>query len=425
MNGARTAQSYWSGKLPISTVHIHLDAVGGIAGDMFVAAVLDAFPGLRDGMLSAIRAAHLPAGITCRLVEHRDAVLSGLRFLVEEPAFREREPGSRYLGSQEHRHMPFRELRARLEATQLSAAVKQRAIAIFSTLAEVEGQVHGMPAEDVSFHELGGWDSIADMVGAAYLIDALAATWSVSALPRGNGRVQTDHGWLPVPTPATALLLKGFTLIEDGLPGERITPTGAAILKHLQAAQSADRVPRRLLRTGSGFGTKTFAGLSNVLRVLVFEDISLPIASGRVGRLEFEVDDQTPEDLAIALDRLRAHPSVHDVLQVPAFGKKGRLTAHIQVLAVPNDLDAVVDACFVETTTLGLRWQVIERRVLSRNQETVEVGGRSVRVKVAERGGEITTKAESDDLRNVKGGRVELEKLRQAVEQTGAQGGKR
>jgi pyridinium-3,5-bisthiocarboxylic acid mononucleotide nickel chelatase len=425
MNGARTAQSYWSGNLPISTVHIHLDAVGGIAGDMFVAAVLDAFPGLRDGMLSAIRAAHLPAGITCRLVEHRDAVLSGLRFLVEEPAFREREPGSRYLGSQEHRHMPFRELRARLEATQLSAAVKQRAIAIFSTLAEVEGQVHGMPAEEVSFHELGGWDSIADMVGAAFLIDALSATWSVSVLPRGNGRVHTEHGWLPVPTPATSLLLEGFVLIDDGLAGERITPTGAAILRHLGATQDEDRTPRRLLRAGTGFGSKVFPGLSNVLRALVLEDVVARPLADRVAQLQFEIDDQTPEDLAIALDRLRAHPSVLDVLQVPAFGKKGRMTAHIQVLAVPNDLDAVVDACFVETTTLGLRWQVIERRVLSRNQETVEVGGRSVRVKVAERGGEITTKAESDDLRNVKGGRVERERLRQAVEQTGAEGGKR
>ena len=113
---------------------------------------------------------------------------------------------------------PFREIRARLQASPLAPSVRERAIHIFSLLAEVEGKVHGVPAEKVSFHELGGWDSIADMVGAAYLIDALnASAWTVSALPQGSGRVKTEHGWLPVPAPATSLLLQGFKLIDDGV----------------------------------------------------------------------------------------------------------------------------------------------------------------------------------------------------------------
>jgi len=406
-------------------MHIHLDAIGGVAGDMFVAAVLDAFPDLRDGMLGAITAAGLPSGIVCRVVEHRDEVLTGLRFLVEEPAYREREAGSRYLGPAEHRHIPFREIRARLQSANLSAGVKQRAVAIFTALAEVEGKVHGMATEDVTFHELGGWDSIADMVGAAFLMDALDATWSVSALPKGNGRVQTDHGWLPVPTPATTLLLQGFELFDDGLAGERITPTGAAILKHLAAAQSRDRAPRRLLRTGTGFGTKTFPGLSNVLRLLVFENATSALAGDRVAQVEFEIDDQTPEDLAIALDRLRAHPAVIDVLQMSAFGKKGRMSAHIQILAEPDNLESVFDVCFAETTTLGLRWQLIERRILERAHETVDVDGRSVRVKTAQRPGALTAKAESDDLLSLKGGRVEREGVRRAAEKAGSSGDKR
>jgi uncharacterized protein (TIGR00299 family) protein len=406
-------------------MHIHLDAIGGVAGDMFVAAVLDAFPDLRDGMLGAITAAGLPSGIVCRVVEHRDEVLTGLRFLVEEPAYREREAGSRYLGPAEHRHIPFREIRARLQSANLSAGVKQRAVAIFTALAEVEGKVHGMATEDVTFHELGGWDSIADMVGAAFLMDALDATWSVSALPKGNGRVPTDHGWLPVPTPATTLLLQGFELFDDGLAGERITPTGAAILKHLAAAQSSDRAPRRLLRTGTGFGTKTFPGLSNVLRLLVFENATSALAGDRVAQVEFEIDDQTPEDLAIALDRLRAHPAVIDVLQMSAFGKKGRMSAHIQILAEPDNLESVFDVCFAETTTLGLRWQLIERRILERAHETVDVDGRSVRVKTAQRPGALTAKAESDDLLSLKGGRVEREGVRRAAEKAGSSGDKR
>ena len=406
-------------------MHIHLDAIGGVAGDMFVAAVLDAFPDLRDGMLGAITAAGLPSGIVCRVVEHRDEVLTGLRFLVEEPAYREREAGSRYLGPAEHRHIPFREIRARLQSANLSAGVKQRAVAIFTALAEVEGKVHGMATEDVTFHELGGWDSIADMVGAAFLMDALDATWSVSALPKGNGRVPTDHGWLPVPTPATTLLLQGFELFDDGLAGERITATGAAILKHLAAAQSSDRAPRRLLRTGTGFGTKTFPGLSNVLRLLVFENATSALAGDRVAQVEFEIDDQTPEDLAIGLDRLRAHPAVIDVLQMSAFGKKGRMAAHIQILAEPDNLESVFDVCFAETTTLGLRWQLIERRILERAHETVDVDGRSVRVKTAQRPGALTAKAESDDLLSLKGGRVEREGVRRAAEKAGSSGDKR
>ena len=132
----------------------------------------------------------------------------------------------------------------------------------------------------MSFHELGGWDSIADIVGAAALIAALpGATWSVSTLPLGRGRTKTAHGLLPVPSPAAARLLEGYEFVDDGLAGERVTPTGAAILKHLNATQSAQRIPRRLLRSGYGFGTKVFRGISNVLRVLVFED-----SAGRIGQ---------------------------------------------------------------------------------------------------------------------------------------------
>ena len=139
--------------------------------------------------------------------------------------------------------------------------------------------------------------------------------------------------------------------------------------------------------------------------------------SDRVAQIAFEVDDQTPEDLAVALDHLRAHPSVLDALQVPAFGKKGRLTAHIQILAEPEQVDSVFEVCFRETATLGLRWQVLDRRILPRSHATVDVGGRSIRVKVAERPSAPTAKAENDDLLSARGGRTERDGLRQAAEQ--------
>lgn len=394
-------------------MHIHLDAVGGVAGDMFIAAMLDAFPNLRDGMVAAIRVAGLPAEVHIGVAEHRDHALTGLRFRVTEP----RETGA-LLGAHHHPHTPFAEIRAHLQASALKPEVKEHAIGIFTALAEAEARVHGKTVDTVSFHEVGEWDSIADIVGAAFIIDALApATWSVSALPLGSGRVRTAHGQLPVPTPATVVLLEGFEFVDDGLEGERVTPTGAAILRHLGCVQVRDRKSRKLLRTGIGFGNRTFPGLSNVLRVLAFEEARAGSGGDEVAQILFEVDDQTPEDLAIAIDKLRAQPSVLDVLQTPAFGKKGRMTMHVQVLADPADLENVFDACFNETTTIGLRYQVLQRRKLSRAGRTVEAGGRLVRVKVTERPGKKTAKVEADDLLNVIGGRAEREQLRREAEQ--------
>jgi hypothetical protein len=316
--------------------------------------------------------------------------------------------------------VPFRDIRARLQASALPPGARERAVAIFTLLAEAEAEVHGRAVDEVTFHELGGWDSIADIVGAAALIAALpGASWSVSTLPLGRGRTKTAHGLLPVPSPAASRLLEGYRFVDDGLAGERVTPTGAAILKHLGATQNADRTPRRLLRSGCGFGTKVFRGISNVLRVLAFEDAEAEGRSARVAVIAFEVDDQTPEDLAIALDHLRAHPAVLDVVQMPAFGKKGRMTAHIQVLAEPDGAQQVIEACFDETSTLGLRSQIVERHVLPRRQETIEVSGRRVRVKLAQRPGSHTAKAESDDLLAVSGGRAAREETRREAETEG------
>ena len=393
-------------------MHIHLDAVGGVAGDMFIAAMLDAFPELRDGLLASLRAAGLPAQVHAGISEHRDHALTGLRFRVMEPV----EPQA-LVSAHHHPHTPFAEIRDHLQRCALPSSVKDHAVGIFIALAEVEAQVHGKTLEEVNFHELGEWDSIADIVGAAFLIDAVSATtWSVGSLPLGRGRVKTAHGLLPIPSPATTLLLKGFEFHDDGLEGERITPTGASILKYLRCGQAVSPISRRLLGTGIGFGTRTFPGISNVLRLLAFEVVASAPVGDQVAQIQFEIDDQSPEDLAIALDKLRAHPSVLDVLQTPAFGKKGRLTLQIRILAEPADLENVFEACFHETTTLGLRYQLLQRRTLPRASATVDADGRKVRVKVAERAGHKTAKIEADDLRNVHGGRVAREQLKQQAE---------
>jgi uncharacterized protein (TIGR00299 family) protein len=393
-------------------MHIHLEPVGGIAGDMFVAALLDAWPDRHAAVDAALAAIDLPEGVAAGAVPFNDGILAGTRFLVAPP--RRDAP-----------HRAFRDICALIERARLPAGVARRAIAIFAVLAEAEGRVHGIAPAEVSFHEVGAWDSIMDIVAAAALIEDIgAAGWSTTPVPLGSGRVRSAHGDLPVPTPATALLLEGLEVFDDGRPGERVTPTGAAILRHLMPGQGLPRRRLRLGRVGHGFGTKRFAGISNVLRVAAFAEVALPgdasvpAAEEEIATLRFEVDDQTAEDLAIGLERLRAVPGVLDVLQIPGFGKKGRMLAQIQVLSRPDALDAAAQACLCETSTLGVRIERATRRVLKRDLATrVDEDGATVRVKTATRpGGALTAKAEMDDIAAASGDRAAREARRRRVE---------
>jgi uncharacterized protein (TIGR00299 family) protein len=377
-------------------MHLHLDPVGGIAGDMFIAALLDAYPELSAGMDAALGKVGLPPGAHCALLPHHDGVLSGRRFELSLPAD-SATPGA---GRHHHAHVGLAAIRAAIAAMGLDAAVAARAGAIFEILAEAESQVHGVSVDEVEFHEVGALDSIADIVGAAWIIEALGpATWSVGALPLGSGRVHTAHGALPVPAPAVVRLLTDFAFFDDGLPGERVTPTGAVILRHLRCTSGIGPRPGRLTASGLGFGSRKLPGLANVLRVLAFDMTDAP-AADEVALLAFEVDDQTPEDLALGLERLRACNGVLDVVQSPVFGKKGRMAAQVQVLAQPARLAAIVAACFAETTTLGVRHQVLARSVLARHETTIaDANGAAVRVKLARRpDGGLSAKAESDDV---------------------------
>jgi uncharacterized protein (TIGR00299 family) protein len=375
--------------------HLHLDPIGGIAGDMFVAALLDAEP---EREAACLRATELVAGVPCRLSRHRDPVLAGARFDVRA----DHNPHHHH----DHGHTAWRDIRARLGDAALPDAVRAHALGIFAVLADAEARVHGVEPEAVTFHEVGAVDSIADIVAASWLIAAQRdadgpATWSVGPLPLGGGEIRTAHGLLPVPAPATALLLEGFAVINDGIAGERVTPTGAAILKHLAAGDAPPLGARRLLRNGFGFGTRVLAGRPNALRVMMSESADAPRMAHDyrdLAVIAFEVDDQTAEDLAVGLDRLRALVGVHDVLQIPAFGKKGRMATQVQILAAPAALEAVVAACFDETSTIGLRTHIVRGRTLRRSVAEVSVKGRGVRVKRVERPAGTTGKAESDDL---------------------------
>ena len=388
------------GRLP----RFHLDPVGGIAGDMFAAAVLDARPELADGLRATIDALPLPPSVTVAIDQHKDAAQSGTRFNVSEPA----DDG--------HSHVRLADVRARLKAARIEPAVCGRALAIFTLLAEAEGAVHGMDPNEVTFHEVGAWDATVDIVAAAWLIEALGpARWSCGAIPLGSGRVRCAHGLLPVPAPAVVYLLRGLATHDDGIAGERVTPTGAAILAHLAPSQGPAREPETLTGVGTGFGIRTLPGLSNVLRVLAFAPVAQAALQEAVAMLRFEIDDQTPEDLALGLDRLRARPGVLDVVQWPVYGKKGRMLAAVQVMAEAAAREAALDAVFAETTTLGVRWSHVCRSALARETAQHSDARGTVRVKRARRpGGTLTAKAELADLAGSAGHAAREERRRSA-----------
>ena len=413
-------------------MHIQLDPVGGVAGDMFAAAVLDAWPELEPPLVAALARAGLDAIATVERIDHADDALTGSRFAVHERSggdggsHAHGGTGHRHGGASPHEHHLYRDIRTLLEGADLDAGVRARALDMFARLAAAESAVHGVPTDDVSFHEVGAWDSIADVVSAAWLIERLDASWSCGPLPVGRGRVDTSHGRLPVPAPATVELLRGMVVDQDTHRGERITPTGAAIVSHLAPSFEPFPGPMRLDRAGTGFGTSRLPGTSNVLRLLAFEPLGtldVSVHRERIAVCEFEIDDQTGEDLALALDRLRVLDGVLDASSHAIHGKKGRLAVHVRLLVRIAAVEPVLAACFRETTTLGVRWHEVSRAALARAAATVTVDGRTVRVKSARRPGEVrTSKAEIDDLAPVAGGHAGRERVRASAERGGSGG---
>ncbi len=386
-------------------MHIHINPVGGIAGDMFVAAVTDLLPGLELNMMHMLRKSDLASELDIRVEKHRDSVMVGRQFKVGET------------GSAHH-HVGHNQIRDMIHGADLSTGACRLALQILDFIVEAESVVHGVAFEDVVLHEAGSMDSCVDVICSAFLIDALGdASWSCDPLPSGSGSVMTEHGELPIPVPAVVHLLKECPMFDDGRTGERVTPTGAAILRAINPDFGPQRKTRILMAAGNGFGTAKFAGISNVLRLLAYESRTHELHVERIAQLAFEVDDQSPEDLAVGLDRIREFDGVLDVIQIPAVGKKGRVTVHVQVLGVEGAVDGIAECCLRETSTLGVRYRSVSRTVAIRRLETHQHDGSGrVPVKLAQRpGSQLTAKVESDYLSAV-GDYSQRRRLRRQVE---------
>jgi uncharacterized protein (TIGR00299 family) protein len=352
----------------------YFDCFCGAAGDMILAALVDA--GLDPQVLhDAIARLGLP-GVTLQTERVRRGGLAATHVSVNVGP----ESG--------HHHRRLPDILKLIAQAGLAAKVSSQATRVFERLAAAEAGVHGIPVEQVHFHEVGAADAIVDIVGACAGIAALdLATIVCSPIPTGSGTVRCEHGVLPVPAPATAELLRGVPLAACDEPGELTTPTAAAILTTL-ASSYGPLPPMRIDRVGYGAGTREGRTRPNLLRLLVGELAAPPSGEeNRVTVLETQVDDATGQNLAYAVAQLLDAGAL-DAFLVPIFMKKGRPGQLLTVLARSEQVAALEDILFRETTTFGVRRHECQRRTLVREHATVATPFGPIRVKVGRRGGQ-------------------------------------
>jgi pyridinium-3,5-bisthiocarboxylic acid mononucleotide nickel chelatase len=289
-----------------------------------------------------------------------------------------------------------------LQRARLDAETKRLAGAIFERIATAEAALHGVALDRVAFHEVGAWDSIADVVGAAAALAWLQPS-SVSSTPPvlGTGQIHTAHGLMPVPAPATAAILRGIPALLEG-EGELTTPTGAAILATL-VTTFGPPPPMRIEAQGFGAGTREVSDRANVLRVLLGEAMgrSLPASAAEVVLLEANLDDMSPQLIEPLMSALSAAGAV-DAWTTSILMKKGRPAWQVSALAPPESVKAIEQAFFRNSTTLGVRRARMERAVLSRSLANVKTRFGTVSVKLATDGASLLDASpEFDDCRRL------------------------
>ena len=364
----------------------YFDCASGASGDMVLGALVDA--GCELGTLEAALGSLGVGGwgLEAKTVERGG--LRGTHLSVRT------DPGR-------HFHALADMLRP-IERSSLPDAVKIRSEAVLRRLAEAEARVHRMPVDDVHFHEVGELDTLVDVVGSVAGLDALGAEHVyVSPLPLGGGTVNTAHGRLPVPAPATAELLRGFPVYDNGVAAELVTPTGAAILTTLG---TPGRLPSMTLeRIGWGAGTKELP-IPNLLRVLVGQADPAGGEPGDVETLvsvETTIDDMSPQLYEPLVERLLAAGAL-DVYLTPVVMKRSRPGTVVSALAPPDRAERLAETLFRETTTIGVRWSEVKRRRLPREMVRLPTSVGPVTFKVSRLAGRaVTVTPEFEEVRRI------------------------
>jgi pyridinium-3,5-bisthiocarboxylic acid mononucleotide nickel chelatase len=358
------------------TKTLYLDCVGGVAGDMLLAALVDA-----GAPLDAIRAG-LPS-------------VDGVRVQVDVERVQRCGVGATLLTvafPPQHAHRTLHDVRVLIDSGDMPARARRRAHAAFTLLAEAEGCVHSIPADEVTFHEVGSVDAIVDVCGVALALESLDVEEVVcSPLPLGRGTTRGAHGLMPLPAPATLELLRGAEVYGAASNGETVTPTGASLVASLTSFYGP--MPSMSLGVvGTGAGRRNPNDVPNVVRAVIGERTG-ELSVGHASIVETNLDDLLPELVPDAVEACFAAGAL-DVWTVPAGMKHGRPGFVLSAIARPRDEDAVARAMLRNTSALGVRISHADHRSeLDRTFRTVEVDGHNVSVKLGLLNGEVINAA--------------------------------
>jgi len=357
----------------------YLDCFSGLSGDMFLGSLLDV--GLSFDQLKQCLQTLPFHGYDLGLRRETRNRISGTRFMVHLD-----EAHHKKLGHKEHGHKNrgLKAISEVIDQGDLTDSVKKKSMAIFESLARVEGHIHNLPPDQVHFHEVGAVDSIIDIVGTIYALEILGIErLLVSPLPLGSGFVKTAHGRIPVPAPATLALLKGVPVLNSGVQQEMVTPTGAALATGL-ATSFGSMPPMVVQHVGYGVGSRELPDRPNLLRIIIGHE-EHGKQTDTVVVLETNLDDMRPEGLGYLMERLLEAGAL-DVVFLPVQMKKNRPGVQVQVIGRPEQKDPLMEIMVQETTTLGIRFRYTRRMVLERNREVVESPWGKIAVKRVIRG---------------------------------------
>lgn len=362
---------------------LHFDCFSGISGDMTLGALIDA--GVDpEAIRSVLDSFGLPITLEVERVKRNGIAATAVNVVAPD--------------QEDYRFLP--DVEAILAKGNMTARQRELALRIFRKLAEAEAAVHGMPVEKVHFHEVGALDSIADVAGAAVALDLVGAERiTCRSVPPGSGTVKCAHGLMPVPAPATAMLLRGMPLAKAPVTGELVTPTGAAILATV-VTEFTDQPAMSVERVGCGAGRKDFFEQPNVLRVFVGTTSASSAETDTVTVLETNLDDVSPEVIGYCTERLFAAGAL-DVFTVPIQMKKNRPGVLVTVIAAADTVPALEALLFRETGTFGVRRHTAHRSKLRREAVTVDTPWGPVKAKRGWRDGVSLLTPEYEDCARV------------------------
>ncbi len=379
---------------------LHYDCFAGISGDMNLAALIDLGVD-KNALVAELEKLGLRGWRLETSRDERGGIFGTRVDVVCEDARHHHEHSHVEHGhAHHHEHRSFADIKKIISSSALSEKSKALSLDIFTLLAKAEGEVHGKDADEVHFHEVGALDSIIDIVGAAVCAELLGAEkFTSSAVELGGGTVKCQHGILPVPAPATAIIAKAFPAKLGGTSFESTTPTGAAIIAAL-CSGFEEKLSGKILKAGVGIGHKKGAELPNILRVMLIEsgEENSGIQSETLSEFSANIDDMTAEHLAHLAEKLFDAGAL-DVWQEPITMKKGRLGTKVCALAKPEDAAEVRECFFKNSSTLGLREASVRRHFLRRESVVKKTSFGEVRFKSVEFGGVKRAKPEFEDCR--------------------------